>query len=78
MPFSVIVNVWGPARYKEAGYDWVPIGKIDAEKIDFDFLKEKTMDMINKHEYKPVVNAARLEIVKDGEKAMKVMLMDLW
>lgn len=81
MTVSVIVNVWGPVAYSHAGYDWIPIGRIDEPAtLDFDFLKEEAMKIIEKSEYKPFLNAARLEIMKDGNRkeAMKVMLLDLW
>ncbi len=79
MTVSVIVNIWGPSQYQEAGYNWIPVGKVDnPASLDFDFLKEEAIKIIEKSDYKPFLNAARLEIVKDGKKAMKVILMDLW
>lgn len=78
MPVSVIINIWGPGKYYEAGHDWIPIGVLeDPESLDFDFLKAEAMKCIERSEYRPYLNAARLEINKDGEK-MKVMLLDLW
>lgn len=78
MPVSVIIKAWGPSQYYEAGHGWIAIGKIDEpESLDFDFLKAEAMKCIERSEHRPYMNAARLEINKDGEK-MKVMLLDLW
>jgi len=79
MTVWVIVNVWGPVPFNEAGYSWIPFGKInDPESLDFDFLREETLKIIDRAEQRPQFNAVRLEIVRDGQKEMKVMLLDLW
>lgn len=74
---QVFVQLWGPIDSVGCGYEWITIGEMDVDSLDLDMLKEKTMTLIRKNEYKPFLNAARLKIIKEEEK-MNIMLLDLW
>lgn len=73
---DVIVELWGPMSDSRA-YTWIPVGKIDADSLDIDYLKGKAVEIINNLEWKSTANMARLRVVKNGKDEMKITLEDL-
>ena len=73
---DVIVELWGPMSDSRS-YTWIPVGKIDASSLDIDYLKEKTIEIINNLEWKSVADVARLRVVRNGKTEMKITLEDL-
>lgn len=75
----VLVQIWGQLDSAAGSCSWITIGRIkDPEYLDFDYLKVKAMDLIQKSGYKPHANAIRLEVVSNNKPEMEVMLTDLW
>ena len=75
---SVHVQVLGPIEASGCSYNWITVGIIENPKsVDFDSLQKAAVEIINKREYKPQMNAARLKII-NGKDEMKVTFMDLF
>lgn len=74
---AVLVEFWGSVDRTNA-YDWMPLGRIEAESLDIDYLKEEALKLIKKMEHRPQANIVRLEVLRDGKKDMKITLTDLW
>ena len=84
---NVIVELWGPMN-REGGYSWVPVGQIQADSLDIDYMKKETIKIIENIEWKSTANMARLRVLKNNKEGtdaegrpitvMKITLEDLW
>ena len=73
------VQIYGPVSQSAKNvYTWITIYEFVPDSLDIDYLKKKAMDIINKNDVKPQINAARLELIRNGKRDMKITLMDLW
>lgn len=84
MLMEVYVELWGQVEDSNS-CNWITVGKIDADSLDIDYLKEKTMEIVNMSGFPSKANMARLRVTqaqKDAEgrpiTLMKITLEDLW
>jgi len=78
---EVYVELWGQMEDSNS-CNWITVGKIDADSLDIDYLKEKTIKIANESNFPSKANVARLRVMQNAEghqvTVMKITLEDLW